>query len=53
MLTNKSEFKLKKPFKGPYEIVPTWKNCTVNLCMGAVTSRTKILRIKPYHKVNA
>ena len=29
--TNKSEYKYKTLFKGPYEIVQTWTNGTVNL----------------------
>ena len=43
------DFKYKKTFKGPYEIVQTFKSGTVNIQTGAVTFRINIRRINPYN----
>ena len=49
MTLTKSEYKLKTPYRYPYEIVQTWTNVTVTLRMGAVTMRLKSHNIKPYN----
>ena len=52
MIRNKSEYKYKTPFKGPYENFQTWKNITVTLQMVAVTNRINICRINTYTNTN-
>ena len=49
MTLTKSEYKYETPFRGMYIIVQTWKNGTVTLRMGAVTTRINIDNIKPYN----
>ena len=44
-----SVYKYRTPYRGPYEIVNTWKNGTVTLRIGAVTMRINIHNIKPYN----
>ena len=48
MTRTKSAYKYKTTFKGPYEIIHTWTNRTVNLRMGAVKTIINIHNIKPY-----
>ena len=47
MIRNKSAYKYKNLFKGPYEIVKTLTNVTVNLQTGAATTIINIFHIKP------
>ena len=49
MTKNRSAYKYKTPFRGPYEIVQTLTNGTVTLQTGAVTHRINIRNIKPYN----
>ena len=42
-------YKYETPFQGPYAIIQTWRNGTVTIKMGTVTSRLNIFRIKPYY----
>ena len=51
MLKNKAAYKYKTPFRGPYEMFQTWKNVTVTLQMGAVTTRINTHRINPGNKI--
>ena len=51
MTNDMSAYKLKTPFRGPYEIFQTWKNGTVTLQMGSVTMRINICNIKPYNNI--
>ena len=48
MLKNKSYYKYKQKFKGPYKIVQHWTNGTVKLQMGSTINRLNIQRIHPY-----
>ena len=50
MMDSKSAFKYRTPFKGPYEIFQTWKNGSVTLRTGAVTTRLNIICIKYLQK---
>ena len=45
----RSAYKYKTLFRGPYEIVWTWKNGTSNLLIGTVTHIINIRNIKPYN----
>ena len=49
MIKIKTEFKYRTSFKGPFEIVQTWKNESVILQIVAVKTRVNILRIKPHN----
>ena len=44
MTKNRSAYKLKTPFRVPYEIIQTWKNGTVTLQTGAVIHRINICK---------
>ena len=45
----RSAYKYKTLFRGPYEIVWTWKNGTSNLLIGTVTHRINIRNTKTYN----
>ena len=49
MTMNRSAYKYKTPFRGPYEIIQTWTNGTVTLRTGSVTNRKNIRNSKPYN----
>ena len=51
-IKRKSGFKHETTFQAPYEIVQMWKNGTVTLRVGAVTSRINTLCINPYSTEN-
>ena len=44
-----SSYKLKDPFRGPYEFVRTWENGTFALRTVEVTHRINIRNIKLYN----
>ena len=48
MIGGGEAFEYKTPFKGPHEIFQMWKNGTVTLQTGAVTTRVIIRRIEHY-----
>ena len=49
MTLNKSAYKYKILFRGPYGIIQTWTNGTVTLQMSVVTMRINICNINPYN----
>ena len=51
MIRNHTAYKYETTFKRLYEIFQTWKNVTLTLQIGAITTRINIIRIKPYHKI--
>ena len=53
ILSTKTAYKFETSYKGPYKIVQAWKNGTVTLWTGVVTTRTNICHIKPYHREDA
>ena len=52
MTQNKSSYKYKTPYRGPYKIFQTWTNVTVTLRTGVVTIIINICNIKPYNTPN-
>ena len=48
MLRNKAVYKLKTPYKGPYEITHMQTSVTATLQIGAITNRLCARQINPY-----
>ena len=48
---NKSAYKYKTPFKGPYGIFQTWTNGTITLQTGELKERINIYRIQYYNNL--